>query len=81
MTGRRPAHPRTPRRGPRPTRAAKHTFVIDRTVPQDLAGRDYCERCGCAGQPGDQRHYSTDEAANRAADQRQLDARKLGEKE
>lgn len=57
------------------TRARKHPFVLDVSVPADQFGRDYCARCGCAGQPGDQRHHTDDEVAQ----QRREEQRRVGD--
>ena len=77
---RRSAHPTVPRRGPRPTRVPKHHFRADPDVPADFNGRKYCATCQCHGEAGDARHHTDDETAQRAADQRQLDQRRLGER-
>jgi hypothetical protein len=43
-------------REPQPPRSAPHAFDPDPAVPAGHDGRDFCQHCGCAGQPGDARH-------------------------
>jgi hypothetical protein len=82
MADRRPAHPRTPRRGPRPTRVRQHQFVPDPDVPADADGGRYCARCGCRGEPGDTHHLAAwDELPPTDPDVTAAERRRTGDKE
>jgi hypothetical protein len=78
---RKPAHPRTPRRGPQPTRVKRHPFVADPDVPADADGGRYCARCGCRGEPGDTHHLADGEPERPpvAGDVSALERRRYGE--
>ena len=68
---RRPAHPRTPRRGRQPSRKPRHAYL---PYPASETGLDgYCQTCNLRGEPDDARHLSTDEIdAQRTYEQRRL---------